>query len=79
MSGLAAVCDCGTPWTFLLTFLKILTVQDVKKVRRLLTIAYNFRSNIHLMFKFCKLKEVYDNNIFTQVKTYTVIRGPFQK
>ena len=21
MSGLAAVCDCGTPWTFLLTFM----------------------------------------------------------
>ena len=22
--GLAAVCDCGTPWTFLLTFLQII-------------------------------------------------------
>ena len=24
VSGVAAVCDCGTPWTFVLTFLKII-------------------------------------------------------
>ena len=34
-------------------------IQGVNKVCRHWTIAYNFRSNIHLMFKFCKLKEVF--------------------
>ena len=33
----AAVCDCGTPWTFLLTFFEIQTVQNSPLRRALQT------------------------------------------
>ena len=26
--GLAAVCDCGTPWTFLLTYLMLFSIEE---------------------------------------------------
>ena len=31
--GLAAVCDCGTPWTFLLTFLKCILTFSMNEYR----------------------------------------------
>ena len=51
-------------------------VQGVNKVRRHPTIAYSSKSNIHMMFKFCKLKEVFNIKISIQVKTSTVIYNP---
>ena len=44
--GLAAICDCATPWTFLLTFLKRLYYIFLRKLLR----KYGAVSKMYLYF-----------------------------
>ena len=49
--GRAAVCDCGTPWTFLLPFLKIITDS---RIRSVISKGPKYRFPAHIDFNKCR-------------------------
>ena len=58
--GLAAVCDCGTPWTFLLTFLLKCTTVQTLRCHRTHCLLSTFQCYMYLvpkLFKYMALSQ----------------------